>query len=150
VPFVHSGRFASYPSIVDKVVIVTKGGSGIGAAITEAFHEQKAKVAFLDIAETPSAELANRLGGVSYLRCDLTDIIALRNAISEVASSLGPIGILNNNAGNDDQFEAKKPGTLIHHEPWVAHAIETQNEPLLAAWIWMGGNLSYDSYSLER
>jgi NAD(P)-dependent dehydrogenase (short-subunit alcohol dehydrogenase family) len=100
-------NFAIYPSIVGKTVLVTGGGSGIGAAMTEAFHGQNARVTFLDIADDPSTRLVERLhGGVQYVRCDLTDIKALRDAISQVAKQLGPISILINNAGNDDRHPA--------------------------------------------
>ena len=41
--------FARYPSLIDKVVFITGGGSGIGAAMVEAFAAQEANVAFVDI-----------------------------------------------------------------------------------------------------
>ena len=40
----------TYPDLVDKTVLITGGGSGIGAAFTQAFARQGARVAFLDIA----------------------------------------------------------------------------------------------------
>ena len=42
--------FARYPSLIDRVVFITGGGSGIGGAMVEAFAAQKANVAFVDIA----------------------------------------------------------------------------------------------------
>ena len=54
--------FARYPSLIDKVVFITGGGSGIGAAMVEAFAEQKANVAFVDIAVEPSKELVAKIG----------------------------------------------------------------------------------------
>ena len=54
--------FARYPSLIDKVVFITGGGSGIGAAMVEAFAAQEANVAFVDIAAEPSKDLVAKIG----------------------------------------------------------------------------------------
>jgi NAD(P)-dependent dehydrogenase (short-subunit alcohol dehydrogenase family) len=56
-----SARRATYPSLADRVVLITGGGSGIGAAFVERFHEQGAKVAFFDIDDDASRMLVDRL-----------------------------------------------------------------------------------------
>jgi NAD(P)-dependent dehydrogenase (short-subunit alcohol dehydrogenase family) len=53
--------FASYPSLRDRVIIVTGGATGIGEAIVEAFAMQNAQVAFLDIQDEAAEQLTKRL-----------------------------------------------------------------------------------------
>ena len=99
--------YTSYPSLAGQVVFITGGGSGIGAAIVEAFVANKAKVAFVDILEADSRALAARCRAVGpeplFLKCDLTDIAKLQAAMAEVRMSVGPISVLINNAANDQR-----------------------------------------------
>lgn len=101
------GSFAHYPSLADRVVLVTGGGSGIGASIVSAFAGQGAKVAFLDIDRDSSerlvADLASDRRKALFIACDLTDIEALRSAVARVRSELGPVSVLINNAANDSR-----------------------------------------------
>jgi NAD(P)-dependent dehydrogenase (short-subunit alcohol dehydrogenase family) len=53
--------YAIYPSLSDKTVVVTGGGSGIGAAMVAAFAQQGARVFFLDVAEHDSLALPETL-----------------------------------------------------------------------------------------
>ena len=99
--------YAIYPSLVDKTVVVTGGGSGIGAAIVEAFATQGARVFFLDIAEADSEALAERLRVCAhppiFHRCDLRDIAAIEQVFASICAQAGSIDILVNNAANDDR-----------------------------------------------
>ena len=98
---------AVYPSLKDKLVVVTGGGSGIGAGFTEAFARQGARVVFLDVAVEDSQALAAALSGLSpapvFKRCDLTDIAALQACFGEIAAEHGDVDVLINNAANDDR-----------------------------------------------
>lgn len=95
---------AIYPSLANKTVVVTGGGSGIGAKIVEDFVRQQARVYFLDVAEAESRELATRLGGAAhFLKCDLTDLDALKAAYATIETQAGPVAVLINNAANDDR-----------------------------------------------
>jgi D-xylose 1-dehydrogenase len=105
-----NGQFAIYPSLKGRVVFITGGGSGIGAEEVRQFAAQGAKVAFVDIVEEPSRELAANLkeGGCPepfFQKCDLKDVGALRAAIAEAARRMGPITVLVNNAANDQRHK---------------------------------------------
>lgn len=109
--------FARYPSLEDRVVLITGGGSGIGAAMVEAFSAQGAKVAFLDIQEDVSSALVERLKGApTFFPCDLTDIEELRRKVNEVRAALGPVRVLVNNAANDQRQDANE----LSPEDWDA------------------------------
>jgi D-xylose 1-dehydrogenase len=112
---------ARYPSLVDRVVLITGGGSGIGAALVEAFHDQGARVAFVDIDESASQALVARLherGGHApfFHRCDLTDIESLRATIAATSAALGTIRVLVNNAARDDRHSIES----VTPERWDA------------------------------
>ena len=53
-------EIASYPSLNNKVVLITGGASGIGENLVEHFITQKAKVAFLDIEENLGQNLKKK------------------------------------------------------------------------------------------
>src|SRR5271169_5136002 len=96
-----------YSSLEGRVVLITGGASGIGAAMVEAFAAQDARVHFLDIDEQAAAALIGRLDGkrVNFQRCDVTDVTALRVAVATVEAQSGPIEALINNAARDDRHE---------------------------------------------
>lgn len=98
-------KAAVYPSLEGKRVVVTGGGSGIGAGLVEAFVQQGAEVHFVDVLETESKALAASLGEVRipprFHRCDLKDT----DAIAAFFKAIGPVDVLVNNAGNDDRHK---------------------------------------------
>ncbi|THD82089.1 MAG: SDR family oxidoreductase [Phenylobacterium sp.] len=98
---------AIYPSLQGKRVVITGGGSGIGAGLVEAFARQKAKVVFLDIAVAESEALVKELAGADtpprFINCDLRDVKALEAAFAGIERDLGGVDVLVNNAGNDDR-----------------------------------------------
>ena len=101
-------EIASYPSLENKVVIITGGASGIGESIVEQFVIQKSKVAFIDIEEKLAKNLIERINKKYntkplFIKCDLKNISELKVSIQQVRQDLGPISILINNAANDER-----------------------------------------------
>ncbi|NNG02611.1 MAG: SDR family oxidoreductase [Inquilinus sp.] len=99
--------FAIHPSLKETVVFVTGGTSGIGELIVRGFVEQGARVGFVDIDEAGGRALADALAGqgatIRFEPCDLRDIGALKQAFKALEASLGPAGVLVNNAARDDR-----------------------------------------------
>ncbi|MDB5450400.1 MAG: short-chain dehydrogenase/reductase [Phenylobacterium sp.] len=98
--------FASYPSLQGKVAFITGGASGIGASFVQSFHDQGAKVAFIDLNDAAGEALAQRLGGAWFRRCDVTDAEALQAAVRDAGRALGPVTVLINNVANDTRQKA--------------------------------------------
>ncbi len=94
----------------DKAVLITGGGSGIGAALVEGFAMQGARVAFIDIAETASRALAarvseNSLHPVAYYHADLRDVSSIKSTVAAIESDFDAIRVLVNNAGWDGRHQ---------------------------------------------
>jgi len=98
--------YARYPSLVGVTAFITGGASGIGAALVKGFHDQGARVAFVDLSEAEGQRLAAGLEGSWFRRCDVTDPAALEVTIEAAADALGPVGVLVNNVANDTRHRA--------------------------------------------
>jgi NAD(P)-dependent dehydrogenase (short-subunit alcohol dehydrogenase family) len=96
---------AIYPSLRGKRVVITGGGSGIGAGIVAGFVRQGSEVIFLDVADEDSKILAQQLSDAEiapvFIRCDLMDL----DAVAKTFAQIGPVDVLVNNAGNDDRHK---------------------------------------------
>ncbi|MER5641591.1 3-oxoacyl-ACP reductase FabG [Kitasatospora sp. NPDC002227] len=108
-----------------RVALVTGGGTGIGAAICRALAAAGAAVAVGHLAQIDQARTV--LGDVRRtgrpgieVSADLTDPHAVAALASQVASELGPIGILVNCAG----AYPRTPWDDLGEDQW-ARAIET-------------------------
>jgi len=127
---------AIYPSLAGRVALVTGGATGIGAAIVQAFVRNDAKVAVLDVQRDAGEALAAELGpSVLFLPCDVTDVEALRAAVAEAQTRLGPIRVLVNNAANDHRYTLEE----LTPEAWDASLAVNLKQQVFAAQAVVGG-----------
>ncbi|MBZ7920651.1 SDR family oxidoreductase [Ensifer sp. 2YAB10] len=108
-----------FHDLTGRGVLITGGGSGIGAALVEGFVRQGARVAFVDIDERAGADLCERLDDQTgykphFIPGDLRDIDVVRNAAETAAAALGAIHVLVNNAARDDRQALE----VVSEETW--------------------------------
>lgn len=93
-------------------VFITGGGSGIGAALTDGFLQQGARVTFVGRSDASGfcAEMADKHPGnrPHFIRCDITDTAALQASIAEAGERHGPVTVLVNNAANDKRHTSEE------------------------------------------
>ena len=97
-------RYATFHDLEGQSVYITGGGSGIGADLTDGFLEQGAKVAFVQRSDATAFcdEMEAKHGRRPlFIKCDLTDVEALRASIAQAAEAHGDVTVLVNNAAND-------------------------------------------------
>ena len=94
----------------DKIVLVTGGAKGIGAATVEAFLAEDCKVVLVDRDAETGVALAKSLGSrARYLEADLTVSKACKKAIEQTVSLFGGLDVLVNNAGFNDGLGLETP-----------------------------------------
>lgn len=163
-------RYARYPSLVGRAVLITGGATGIGASFVEHFARQGARVAFVDLDEKAGRALVARLADAAhepvFVVCDLTDIGALRGAIDAIRVRIGPIAVLVNNAANDvrhavadvtpESFDASIAVNL-RHQFFAAQAVIDDMKRLgggaivnLGSIGWMLKNAGYPVYATAK
>lgn len=105
-------------SVQDKVVLITGAFGLIGAAITEAFLQQGAKVIACDIQQEKVDAMRTKWSGYtegSHYHICLTDITNASDcdaAVKAGVAAFGKIDVLINNAAIDAKFDAQANDTL--------------------------------------
>jgi meso-butanediol dehydrogenase/(S,S)-butanediol dehydrogenase/diacetyl reductase len=81
-------------------VVVTGGASGIGAATAGRFLEEGAQVVVLDRDQEAGERISAELPGLAkFVKCDVSDLTQVQDAIQEAIGAMGRIDVLINNAG---------------------------------------------------
>lgn len=160
-----------YAGLADRVVVITGGASGIGAAFVRAFCGQQARVAFLDIDAAAGEALVRQVaasGDVAptFHHCDLLDLDALRDTLAAIRTTVGDAAVLVNNAANDQRqvFTEVSPqdfdwmmGVNFRHVFFAAQAVVPQMQALgggsiinMSSVAWMRGGPTLPTYAAAK
>jgi NAD(P)-dependent dehydrogenase (short-subunit alcohol dehydrogenase family) len=163
--------YTSYAGLADRVVLITGGASGIGAAFVRAFAAQRARVAFLDVDADAGAALVRDVtsdcgSAPLFVPCDLLDIDALRAAMAQVHASLGDAAVLVNNAANDQRHVLSEVtpeefdwviGVNLKHVFFAAQAVVPQMQARgggsiinMSSVAWMRGAPALPAYAAAK
>lgn len=133
------GEQQDWLGLAGTVCAVTGGGGGIGRAVAVTLAAAGARVAVLDRSEGPAQETAGEIlaaGGTALaLACDVSDRGSLQDAAARIADTLGPCGVLVNNAA------LLRPGPLadLPLEEWNALLAVNLTGCFLAAQVFGAG-----------
>src|SRR5580765_3095219 len=101
--------------VAGRVVVVTGGGTGIGAAIAERFAAEDAQVVVVGRRREPLDEVAQRVGGTAMV-ADAADAESARGAVQATLAKFGRLDVLVNNAGG----HGFSPVTETDDDSWAA------------------------------
>ena len=91
----------SMSRFVEKVVVITGGASGIGAASARRFHREGARIVVSDLNEAAGRELCAELGQdrAHFYRCDVSVFAEVEKLMAAAVERYGGLDIVFNNAG---------------------------------------------------
>ena len=105
---------------MSRVILVTGGGSGIGAAISQTFLSKGDTVVIAQRSQ-PSVECAE------YIACDLSNLEGIPNVVEELIDSFGRLDVLVNNAGMMQESSAED----LSLEGWQQHLDVNLSAPFM-------------------
>jgi NAD(P)-dependent dehydrogenase (short-subunit alcohol dehydrogenase family) len=103
----------------DLTILVTGGTGGLGSVMVRKFAKEGGRVAIADLDQAAGEQLAADVGnGAKFLRLDVTDEAAWRQALDVVDAELGGLDVVINNAGF---FQPNIPLEEMPLELWRKH-----------------------------
>jgi NAD(P)-dependent dehydrogenase (short-subunit alcohol dehydrogenase family) len=163
-------RFASYPSLADRGVLITGGASGIGASFVEHFARQGARVGFIDVDDKSATALIESLADMAHKpvfdRCDITHLDELAQSIDTLRKAVGPFSVLINNAANDvrhaldevdEAFFERNIAVNLRHQVFVTKAVIPDMKQLgggsiicMGSISWIRKNAAFPLYAMAK
>jgi NAD(P)-dependent dehydrogenase (short-subunit alcohol dehydrogenase family) len=102
----------------DRVIVVTGGAQGIGAALCRGFHAEGAKgVTVADLDEAAAERLAREIGGLA-VGADVTDEAQVQRIVALTEERFGPVDIFCSNAGTAPPESADGWPSSTPNEHW--------------------------------
>ena len=100
--------------ISGSVVVITGGGSGIGAAMARRFAAEGAEAVIVSDRNMPAAEgVAAEVGGTA-VECDVTDAASVASLVEQTIATHGRIDLFCSNAGITTGVQLDDPDDLWH------------------------------------
>ncbi len=105
---------------MNKIALVTGGGTGIGQAIALALAQQGIRVAVAartaaDV-ERIAHEIRERGGDAIAVVCDVTEPVSVASAVAQIQRAYGDISILVNNAGASGSHKFLDHDDMLWHQ----------------------------------
>lgn len=94
----------TYGDLKNKIVLLTGGANGIGAASVREFHRQDARVYFCDRDAGAGEKLSRDLPGSDFQRLNLTSEKEILRWVEQVREREGKVHVLVNNAAIDPRI----------------------------------------------
>ncbi|KAI0377901.1 3-oxoacyl-reductase [Hypomontagnella monticulosa] len=116
-------KYATYPSLRGKTVLITGGAEGIGAASVELFCRQGSNVVFLDYSDTSAQKLLEKMKTIpgatqpTFMHCDVTDLPRLKECAEQTLAALGTVDVLLNSAARAGA-QTRVPTAEVTAESW--------------------------------
>lgn len=109
----------------NKVAFITGAGQGIGRGIAQILAAEGVRIAVNDLFEERAQKVAQEIidngGEAMAAPADITDLNKVKEIISKVTETLGPVDILVNNAGvpHDVRTGAVRTGVFAGSDPGI-------------------------------